>query len=131
MKTTEILQAIEEASQVTEKQISLLKRRLNAGEQIDLSYIWDNAPAITPEQNAKGLKYLLNLWKTPAGKERKNNPFGYREEEILTNFECFSLAGFYDAGNHGHKFYVPLYDVCGAGLCFQYYMNGGRISIVG
>lgn len=38
---------------------------------------------VTGEQSAKGFKWLYNLYKTPIGKERKNNPFGYRENGEL------------------------------------------------
>jgi len=128
--TEQILSEIEENNTVTEKQVNLLARRLNAGEAVDTSYIWNNPPELTSEQNDKGLNFLLNLWRTPANKERKNNPFGYREENILSNFTGFELAGFYDAGIR-HTYWIPLYNCIGANDSFQYYCNGGKISIVG
>ena len=131
MKTTEILSEIEKTGKATEQQILLLKRRMNDGEKIDVSYIWDNCPELTPEQNDKGIKFLLNLWKTPAGKERKNSPFGYREEDVLESFTHFELAGFYDCSKYGQNpFYLPLYNCCGTNGVFQYYYNG-KLNIVG
>lgn len=115
----------------TEQQINLICRRLNAGEKIDLSEIWDHPANLTPEQNKKGIQFLKNLWKTPTGAERKNNPFGYREEKILDNFTGFELAGVYDAGNYHSSFYVPLYNCCGDNNAFQYYYSNGKVNIVG
>lgn len=132
MKTLDILTAIKETKQVTEQQINLLKRRLNNGEKIDIQWIWDNCPQLTNEQDKKGIKYLLNLLRTPAGKERKNNPFGFREIEALETFEYFELAGFYDCSRSGQKsFFIPIYNVVGEKMCFQYHMFGGKINIVG
>ena len=74
---------------------------------------------------------MRNLWKSPTGKERTNNPFGYREQDALETFEYFELRGFYDAGNRYRKFYVPLYTCVGAETSFEYYISGGEINIVG
>jgi hypothetical protein len=96
-----------------------------------IDFIWDNSPQLTPDQNKKGIDYLRNLWKSPSGKERVNNPFGYREQDALETFEYFELRGFYDAGNRYRKFYVPLYVCVGAETSFEYYISGGEINIVG
>ena len=131
MKTLDVLKEIEKTNSITEKQINLLKNRANKGEDIDFQYIWDNTPTLTSEQNNKGLKFLLNQWKTPKGKERINNPFGYREQEALETFEYFELAGFYDDFRYGQrKFLIPLYNVIGKDSSFQYYYNG-EINIIG
>lgn len=98
--------------------------------------VWDERPRIADDQAAKGLAWLLNLWKTPKGAERKNNPFGYCETRVLEDFSHFELAGFYDAGRNGWPNYLPLYNVISkAGASFQYYagswQSGVGISIVG
>ena len=75
----------------------------------------------------------MNLWKSPTGKERVNNPFGYREQEALEQFDHFALAGFHDASRYGQApYYIPLYDVYmkDGEYGFQYYYNG-EVSIVG
>jgi hypothetical protein len=127
---------IMETNTITEKEINLIKLRMNNNKvdedtQEIIDYIWDNSPQLTPDQNRKGIDYLRNLWKSPTGKERVNNPFGYREQEALETFEYFELRGFYDAGNRYHKFYVPLYICVGAETSFEYYISGGSINIVG
>ena len=121
---------------ISEKEINLIKLRMN-NDKVDeatqeaIDYIWDEMPELTPDQDKKGIDYLRNLWKSPTGKERTNNPFGYREQEALENFSHFALRGFYDAGNRYNKFYVPLYVCFGKDTSFEYYVYGGSISIVG
>lgn len=83
------------------------------------------------DQVQKGLTWLKNQWQTPNGKERKNNPFGYREQDAITNFETIKLSGWYDAGRY-NSYFIPLYDVFSKdGYGFNYYVNGGQISIIG
>jgi hypothetical protein len=125
-----------ETNTITEKEINLIKLRMNNDKVDDftqeaIDFIWDNSPQLTPDQNKKGIDYLRNLWKSPSGKERVNNPFGYREQDALETFEYFELRGFYDAGNRYRKFYVPLYICVGAETSFEYYISGGEINIVG
>jgi hypothetical protein len=130
MKTLndQIQKDVEQSGIITEKQILLLLHRMNAGEKIDVSYIWDNHPNLTNEQSAKGLNWLKNLWKSPTGKERKNNPFGYREEKILETETQMYLVGFYDTARYNqNSYFVPLYGIGG----MEYYLSGGQISIIG
>ena len=127
---------IMETNTITEKEINLIKLRMN-NDKVDedtqevIDYIWDNSPQLTPDQNKKGIDYLRNLWKSPTGKERTNNPFGYREQDALETFEYFELRGFYDAGNRYNKFYVPLYTCVGADSSFEYAFYGGKVNILG
>tara|TARA_R110002110_G_scaffold62000_3_gene173516 strand:- start:221 stop:1066 length:846 start_codon:yes stop_codon:yes gene_type:complete len=72
---------------------------------------------------------MLSLWKTPTGKERKNNPFGLREQDALENFEYFTLDGFKNIGR-SYDFYVPIYGVTGTDSYFQYYYDG-EVNIIG
>ena len=130
MKTKDLLTKIEQSKSITESEILLLKRRMNNGEKIDLSFVYDNEIELTDDQNKKGINFLTNLYKTPIGKERKNHPFGYREIEILENFDRFTFGGFYDAGNFYRSYYLPLYDCCGANNAFTYYYNG-KVNIIG
>jgi hypothetical protein len=127
---------IMETNTITEKEINLIKNRMNndkvdeATQQV-IDYIWDNSPQLTPDQNKKGIDFLRNLWKSPTGKERTNNPFGYREQDTLETFEYFELRGFYDAGNRYRKFYVPLYTCVGANSNFEYAFYNGQVNILG
>lgn len=124
---------------ISEKEMKAIKRAMN-NDKVDeefrevIQHIWDETPSIDPdsEWSKKGLKFLMNQWKTPTGKERKNNPFGYREQEILKNFDRFDLAGFHDTSRYGGvSYFIPIYDVCTKdGWCFQYYYDG-KVNIIG
>jgi hypothetical protein len=127
----EMLNNIKETNTISEKEIKLINRRLNAGNvdsdtQELIDYIWDNTPVLTEEQGKKGYDYLMNVWKSPTGKTRVNNPFGYREQEVLENYSNFELAGFYKNRNS----YIPIYNVIGNDTSFQYYLDG-VVNIIG
>jgi len=143
MKTSKIYQALIEALEkgilVSHAQCNYLFRILNGGteeqkEQIKNIFRDENFEGITlsDAQREKGKQWLLNLWKTPTGAERKNNPFGYREQDVLQNFDTICLKGYYDAGNYHHSYYIPLYDVYATdGYGFEYHTQGGKINITG
>lgn len=130
MKTTDLIKNIEEKGIITEREILLLKRRANNGDRNAANFYPGSEKVIevTDEQSEKGFKWLYNLYKTPAGKERKNNPFGYREMDILDNYngERFTFVGFYDDLNRFRSCYIPIYELNG----MEYYYNG-EIHIVG
>lgn len=120
---------------LTNNEINLLVRRANNPKTREATIAAMNeredAQYITAEQTKKGLDWLNNQRRTPRGVERKNNPFGYREEAALDGFQCFSFAGLYDAGNVNHSWYVPIYEVHGKDGGFQYVIKGGEIEIIG
>lgn len=123
------IEQIANAGTITENEIRTICRRLNAGTMKvnELEPIWNAGGVdVTPEQSAKGYKWLLNLWKSPTGKERKNNPYGWREQDILEHYDGCKFFDVYDLGRYGWHSYTPCYD-CG----FQYYIAGGAIQIVG
>lgn len=132
---------IVESGIIQESELNSLFSFLNGGrgditkEQKDLicGKIWEkeNGLLLSDAQNKKGIQYLLNQYKTPAGKERKNSPFGYREIKIIENFSHFELMGEYNAGNGYRDFFVPLYRVVGAENSMEYYFAGGKIHIIG
>lgn len=106
MTTNEqIFNEIKTTGIITEKQISLLKRRSNAGKKDVFNYdLLDSIPVrLTPEQGEKGLAWLKRFI--------KKGVYGYRELEILKNAkpEDFEFCGFYDAGNAYVHHYVPCY----------------------
>lgn len=119
---------IEKNGVITEREILLLKRRANNGDS-EAANFWPEIE-VTKEQTIKGYKWLCNLWKTPRGAKRKNNPFGYREEKILEewdkNDDRAIFKGFYNAGGW-HSCYVPVYEYAG----MEYYVWGGKINIIG
>ncbi len=131
--TTEVLKQ----KTLTESEIKLLCKRANAEatREATREALSDfEGSEITPEQESKGLAWLINQYKTPRGVERKNNPFGYREIEAIEKFSHFTFDGLYDAGNAYISFFVPIYTVHGSidsGTSFQYVLSGGKINIIG
>lgn len=125
---------------LTEQEVLLAKRRLNGGKLTSDDYlkvIPEGGWKITPDQSKKGLEWLMDQWKTPMGVERKNNPFGYREEAVLENFKEFRLTDFYDNVNVyqvrlGIHNYLPVYTVIARDKSsFQYYVDYKGIHIIG
>ena len=116
---------------IMEQEIITTKSRMNRGDYSGLD-LFDNGPvAISDEQTAKGLAWLLNQWRGKSGRERKNNPFGYREQNALETFQRFELVDFIEGGNYYVSFYLPVYRVIGSGASFDYYVAGGVCQICG
>lgn len=122
---------------LTESEIQLVKTRMNSNKVKMSDYTFrDGGYDLTPSQVEKGRKYLLDLWKTPSGQERKNNPFGYREQRALETFETIRLIDWYPAENYymvqaGIHNYQPYYEVVGKEQDFQYTVVGGEVQILG
>jgi hypothetical protein len=127
-------------TEITEREILLMKRRLN--NKADLKEVQKfndllndgEEIRVTASQAQKGFNWLFNLYKTPRGIQRKNNPFGYREEEALdAGLDYFTFDGFYDAGNQWVTWNTPIYTYYGKGESgsFQYYVAQGKINIIG
>jgi len=131
MKTTEqLLNDIKEAGVITEKEMLLIKGRSNKVNKDLWNYELEDIK-VTQSQTVKGLDWLKDQYQTPKGIERKNNPFGYREIEVLEDPEahCY-FRGFYSPSRY-NNYFIPVYLLCGAGTSFEYYVNGGKIEIIG
>ena len=130
-KTSNLLKEISKREIITEKEINLIKNRSNRLQKDLFDYDIDPIE-VTSEQTEKGLKWLLNQYQTPKGQIRKNNPFGYREIEVLKseNPKAY-FNGLYNAGNHFRVFYVPIYEYVSDKGSFEYYVSGGEINIIG
>lgn len=127
MTTNEqIFNEIKTTGIITEKQISLLKRRSNAAQKDVLDYdLLDSMPVrMTPEQGEKGLAWLKRFI--------KKGVYGYRELEILETAkpEDFEFTGFYDAGNAWHHNFVPTYGL-GNGEYYMQYVPLAEPYIIG
>lgn len=118
-----------EAGVISEKDLNLLKNRINHRlcEYEDIEPLFLDYVTLTDNQTAKGIRWLRNLYKTPAGKERKNNPFGAREISVLEGEHIkIDLCGLYDTGSYGCRNYTPNYCVYSENGSFEYvpYCNG-------
>ena len=125
---------------LSEKELNALKNYINNGERgkMVLNEFWNNIDStgdmveLTLDQQKKGAKYLYNLGFTPKGAERKNSPYGMREEYIVKNIDSIYLQGFHNAGSFFSSFYVPIYSAIGKdGSSMEYYVAGGKINIIG
>lgn len=120
---------------LTELDVKLLLKRANNGTLTDEErklFMAKSPYALSAEQVEKGRAWLMDQWKTPRGIERKNNPFGYREEDALSKFSTIELIDLYDAGNINYHYFMPVYrvrDVEDGG--FDYYVKAGKIEIIG
>lgn len=127
--TIKVIEQIKQRGYITEREVLLLKHRFERG--IKEANIEDII-RISEEQKLKGLKWLRNLYKTPKGKERKNNPFGYREQRILDapdrQIKCY-ITGFHNIGVY-MNFYVPIYRYEHDGYHFDYYVSCGKCIII-
>ena len=129
---TSIFENVRAKGVITEREILLLKRRSNAeGRDLfncDLLDTFDFGVPVTPEQGAKALNWLQGLIKRN-GEPKAGQNLGYREIEIIKTATAndFTFCGFYDAGNRYFTNFVPLYSVGG----MEYYVNGGKIIVVG
>jgi|SRR5690606_23290796 len=87
---------------------------------------------LSDEQQEQGRKWLLNLWLTPSGKERKHNPFDYREQNIIDNFDYATLASWYCPIASYFAYYYPVYCIYDTeGNYFEYACIGRNIKILG
>ena len=127
MDKTKIYDEIAERGIITEREVNLIKKRLNDPHTGGIKRrIFANGPLkLTPEQTEKGIKWLLDKYKTPRGVVRKNNPFNKKQAAILENFKEFELVNFLDRGmfidwwlpvylvrsKHGREFlYIPTWN---------------------
>lgn len=127
MTTNEqIFSEIRETGVITEKQISLLKRRSNAKQKDVFSGLdmFEEPIQLTPEQGSKALAWLKRFI--------KKGVYGYRELEILKTAkpEDFEFTGFYDAGNGWRHYYVPTYGL-GKGEYYMQYVPLAEPYIIG
>lgn len=126
------LENIKNKDTISEQEISLIKERLNSGVYTAENVNEIDNKRLTSEQNEKGYKYMYGLYKSPTGKERINNPYGEREQEVLNNYSHFELVSWSDEGNQFYKSYTPIYLVVAKdGSSFEYIMTGGKIKIIG
>ena len=112
MDTTKIYDEIAERGIITEREVNLVKRRMNNyGDVLIKRKVFANGPLkLTPEQNKKGIDWLLNLYKTPTGRIRKNNPFNKKQAAILENFKEHKLISYRDMGTFFMNWY-PVYRI--------------------
>lgn len=122
---------------LNEKDIKLIITRLNSMDSDTAGVVQKLVHAgvywrLTPEQIERGRKWLLNQWKTPRGIERKNSPFGWREEEVIERMDTIVLSGFTDTGSAGYPYYTATWVIYGKnGKSFEYVRHAGGCKVIG
>ena len=126
----QIFAKIAKNGEITERQILLLKNRSTRMQKDVMNYdlLDANDIKVTEEQGEKGLNWLKKLQR-----KRKNNPFGYRENEIINNATAkdFTFRGFYDAGNGWRSYFLPIYELNGMKYIAYYGNRNEPIYIIG
>ena len=121
----------------SEKEMNALKNHMNKIDIRDAQKLNDivankDGTKLDKTQVAKGFKYLYNLGYTPRGVERKNNPYGYREEYIVKNPKTIELKQFHNDSRGRYDNYQPYYEAIGKdGTSMEYFYSGGKINIWG
>lgn len=120
--TFSLIESINARGIISEKEISLLERRLNNGDNLEnMASCYE----LYEEQNEKGKTWILTRLAKKCGKPRK----GCEEFEELIELakdanSYFTLDDFIDAGKW-NSFYVPIYTFHSHNKYFSYYVNGG------
>lgn len=113
LETSQIIENILTNRVITEREVLLLKKRANNGDNEAANFYpgCDIEIEVTEEQGAKGLNWLKKFIKKNGG----SNVYGYRELEIINNASpCdFVFKGFYDAGNGWLRNFLPIYQLNG------------------
>jgi hypothetical protein len=118
--------------------LRVMTRRLNDGKITqERIFLGDRTFIVDKDLEKQGYDWLMDKWKTPKGKERKNNPFGNREQSVLEKFSHFELSEFRDSATpyaqqvNIHS-YQPIWRVVSSnGNGFEYYMENGEPKIIG
>ena len=131
-----IIENIAKAEVISEREILLLKGRMNRGKEVDLSPLDDIEVFVTDEQAEKGLAYLRKHFLTTKNKKRKNckwgdyelQAIGYQGDgvplEKLNPHHLFTFQGYMNIGRCV-PFYSPIYEING----ISYYMECGEPKI--
>ena len=131
-----IVSNIAKAEVISEREILLLKSRMNKGKEVDLSPLDDIEVFVTDEQAEKGLAYLRKHLLTTKNKKRKNcswsdyelRAIGYQGEgeplEKLNPHHLFTFQGYMNIGRF-FPCYSPIYEIGG----ISYYMECGEPKI--
>jgi type I site-specific restriction endonuclease len=130
----ELVETIKNQGFATEKQILLLKSRINKSRENahEMFKMLDSVMPIklTAEQTAKGREWLLRKNLKNNGQFRKNATLSENEISILKDAKTEAyLSNFYDLGNGFITNNVPIYRYKNANDCFEYYVQFGDVQL--
>ena len=135
ISNSELVETIKEQGFITEKQILLLKNRMNKSKENEKeisNLIADILPIkLTNEQMVKSVLWLYGKNIKKNGEFRKNSSLGYRELHILNNAKEAYLSFFYPNGNRFFTYYTPVWSIDTNEEHFEYMIDGGETKILG
>ena len=135
ISNSELVETIKEQGFITEKQILLLKNRMNKSKENEKeisNLIADILPIkLTNEQMVKSVLWLYGKNIKKNGEFRKNSSLGYRELHILNNAKEAYLSYFYPNGNRFFTYYTPVWSIDTNEEHFEYMIDGGETKILG
>lgn len=135
ISNSELVKTIKIQGFATEKQIQLLKSRMNKSRENEKeisNLIADILPIkLTNVQMVKSVLWLYGKNIKKNGEFRKNSSLGYRELHILNNAKEAYLSYFYPNGNRFFTYYTPVWSIDTNEEHFEYMIDGGETKILG
>ena len=135
ISNSELVATIKAQGFATEKQINLLKNRMNKSRENEKeisNLIADILPIkLTNVQMVKSVLWLYGKNIKKNGEFRKNSSLGYRELHILNNAKEAYLSYFYPNGNRFFTYYTPVWSIDTNEEHFEYMIDGGETKILG
>lgn len=134
ISNSELVETIKEQGCATEKQINLLKNRMNKSRESahEMFNLLDSVMPIrlTAEQTAKSREWLIRKNLKNNGQFRKNATLSENEISVLKDAKTEAyLSNFYDLGNGYITNNVPIYRYKNANDCFEYYVQFGDVQL--
>ena len=135
ISNSELVNTIKEQGYATEKQILLLKSRMNRNKENASeinNLIADMLPIkLTNTQMVKAVSFLYGKNIKKNGEFKQNSSLGYRELHILNNAKEAYLSYFYPNGNGFYSYYTPVWSIDTNEEHFLYMVEGGETKVLG
>ena len=133
ISNSELVNEIKAQGYATEKQILLLKSRMNRNKEnaSEINELTANIMPIrlTAEQAEKGREWLLRKNLKNNGEFRKNATLSEIETSVLKNAKEAYLSDFYNLGDGRFVNNVPIYRYENENDAFDYYVQGGDAQL--
>ena len=129
-QTLTLVNKIKQKNLITEKEINLIKNRMNNNKCKPYLLYGDCEILLTPEQMQKGKIWLIKHNFKKNGDLRKTSFLGAREVKAVKTLQQIQFSGFYEHRNQFSTYYYPVYTVLGEVYSFDYYLFGGEMQII-
>ena len=134
ISNSKLVETIKAQGFATEKQIQLLKSRMNRNKEnaSEINELTANIMPIrlTAEQTEKGREWLIRKNLKNNGQFRKNATLSENEISVLKDAKTEAyISNFYDLGNEYITNNVPIYRYENENDCFEYYVLFGDAQL--